>query len=139
MAKTKALEELRAEELYALAQQREQEEAEARRDAMKQQIDALRAKRKTLVAAHRKEISAIDTKILKLAGKTRRVRSRTNGENLTDIVVDIVHSAGEISTQQIRAELDAQGIEARNLSQTLAYLKRVGKLASPGRSLFAPA
>jgi hypothetical protein len=138
MAKKKSLEELSADELYALAQEREQQEAEAQREAVKQQVDELRAQRKTLIAEHKKELAALDKEIRKLGGRTRSRRAG-GGENVTDVVLGIVQAAGEISTKDIRAQLEAQGVEAANLAQTLAYLKRQGRVTSPSRSVYAPA
>ena len=137
MAKKKSLEELSADELYALAQEREQQEAEAQREAVKQQIDDLKAQRKTLIAEHKKELAALDKEIRKLGGRTRSRRAGA-GENVTDVVYGIVQAAGEISTKDIRAQLEAQGVEAANLAQTLAYLKRQGRVTSPSRSVYAP-
>jgi hypothetical protein len=137
MARKKPLEDLSAEELYALAEQRQQEEEEQQRAAMKEQLEALRAERRELVAAHKKAVAALDAKIRKLGGKTRG-RSRSS-VNVTDAVLAIVQSAGEISTRDIKAQLDEQGIVASNLSQTLAYLKRQGRVVSPSRSIYAPA
>jgi hypothetical protein len=138
MAKKKSIDELSAEELYALAQEREQQEAEAQREAVRQQVDELKVQRKALIAEHKKELAALDKEIRKLGGRTRSRRG-VSSMNVTDVVLGIVQAAGEISTKDIRAQLDAQGIEANNLSQTLAYLKRQGRVQSPGRSLYAAA
>jgi hypothetical protein len=89
------------------------------------------------VAAHKKALAALDAKIRKLGGKARG-RSRSTG-NVTDAVLAIVQAAGEISTGEIKAKLDEQGVVASNLSQTLAYLKRQGRVVSPARSIYAPA
>ena len=39
----------------------------------------------------------------------------------------------------VKAELEKRGVVAKNLAQTLAYLKRQGKVASPSRSIYTPA
>lgn len=135
MARKKAVDELSADELYALAQERQQEEEEEQRHAVKQEIDNLKQERRELVTRHRKELAEIDSKIKKLGGRTR-ARSRS-AVNVTDAVLAIVQAAGEISTKDIKAELDRQGVVASNLSQTLAYLKRQGRVSSPHRSVYA--
>ncbi|MEJ2576134.1 MAG: hypothetical protein P8106_05470 [Gammaproteobacteria bacterium] len=137
MARKKAIEDLSSDELYALAQQRQQEEEERQREAVKEQIDELKAKRKELAAKHRKQLAALDSEIRRLGGRTR-ARQR-GGVNVTEAVMGIVQAAGEISTKEIKAELDNQGITANNLSQTLAYLKRQGRVTSPSRSVYTPA
>lgn len=137
MARKKALEELSSDELYELAARRQQEEEDLKREALKEELEALRNERRELVAAQKKALAAIDAKIRKLGGKSRsRARSSVN---VTDAVLGIVQAAGEISTRDIKAQLDDQGIVASNLSQTLAYLKRQGRVVSPSRSLYSPA
>jgi hypothetical protein len=138
MAKKKALEELSADELYALAQQREEEEGKAEREANRQAIEDLKAQRKAMVAEHKKALSNLDRQIRQLGGKTRRA-GRGKKINVTDTVANIVQAAGEISTKDIRVALESQGIDASNLAQTLAYLKRQGRVGSPSRSIYTPA
>jgi hypothetical protein len=137
MAKKKSIDELSAEELFALAQQREEQEAQAERELVKQQVEELKARRKELIAQHRKEISALDKEIKRLGGRTGGTRKPT-GVNVTDAVMEIVYDAGEISTKEIKAKLDSKGVPTQNLSQTLAYLKRQGRVHSPSRSVYAP-
>lgn len=134
MAKKTTVNDLSAEELYALAQQKEQEEYEQEREALRVQIEALRTERRELVAKQRKELAALDAKIRKLGGRTRS-KGRGKG-NVTDQVLSIVQSAGKISTKDIKAALESQGTTANNLSQTLAYLKRTGRVVSPARSMY---
>ena len=58
---------------------------------------------------------------------------------MTDQVLDIVSQSKKVSTKEIKAELDNRGVVAKNLAQTLAYLKRQGKVKSPARSIYSPA
>jgi Skp family chaperone for outer membrane proteins len=135
MARKKTVDNLSSDELYALALARQQEEEDAQRHAIRQEIDDLKQQRRELLAKHRKELTAIDAKIKKLGGKTRS--KNRSAINVTDAVLAIVQAAGEISTKDIKAELDRQGVVASNLSQTLAYLKRQGRVSSPHRSIYA--
>lgn len=134
----KPLDQMSAEELYALAEQRKQEEQEKTREANRKRAEELKTKKKELTNQFKKEIAAIDSEIAKLTGRTTRTRTRS-GINLTDQVMEIVTKAGEISTRDIKEELDKAGISATNLSQTLAYLKRQGRVSSPQRSVYTPA
>jgi hypothetical protein len=52
--------------------------------------------------------------------------------------MEIVSKAKKISTTEIKAELESRGVVANNLAQTLAYLKRQGRVASPERSIYTP-
>lgn len=136
----KSLSNLSADELYELARQREIQEAEEAKEAVRAQLDELRAKRRDTVSRHRKELAAIDAEIRSLGGRTPRGRRRSAaGGTITDHVLDIVSSSKKISTKEIKAELDNRGVVANNLAQTLAYLKRQGKVSSPARSIYSPA
>jgi hypothetical protein len=140
MAK-KAISELSSEELYELARQREEQEAAQAQEAARARIDELRQQRRETVARHRKELAAIDAEIRSLGGRTGpggRRRS-SSGQSVTDQVLDIVSQSKKVSTKEIKAELDNRGVVAKNLAQTLAYLKRQGKVKSPARSIYAPA
>lgn len=137
MAKKKAIEKMSADELYALAQQREQEEQQAQQEAIRQEVEALRAQRREVIAQHKKELAAIDAKIKKLGGRTGGGRRRgAAGGNVTNAVLEVL-AGGKASTRDIKAALDAKGVAASNLSQTLAYLKRTGRVTSPSRAVYA--
>lgn len=139
MAK-KNLTNLSADELYEMARQRELQEAEAEKEAVRAQLGELRAKRRDTVAKHRKELSSIDAKIRKLGGRTGPGhRRRSSGGSVTEHVLEIVKSSKKVSTKEIKAELENRGVVANNLAQTLAYLKRQGKVKSPSRSIYTPA
>lgn len=138
MAK-KTLSNLSADELYELARQRELQEAEEAKEALKEQLNELRAKRREAVARHRKELASIDAEIRSLGGRTGGGRRRrSTAGSVTEQVLDIVKGSKKISTKDIKAELENRGVVANNLAQTLAYLKRQGKVTSPQRSIYAP-
>jgi len=140
MAKKKAVEELSASELYKLAQQREKEEQRNALELNKKEIESLRAERRALVASHKKELNLIDVRIRKLGGrKMKKTTPRSSSGNLTESIVSIVSTAGEISIKDLKASLAAEGIAANNLNQTLAYLKSKGRLKSPARSIYSAA
>ena len=136
MAKQKSLDQMSADELFQLAQTRQQQEAEKQREAAREELMALREERRALIAAQKKEVAAIDRKIEKLSGKPA---SKGRGQNISKAVLAILTAQGQQSTKEIKAKLDADGIVANNLSQTLAYLKRNGKITSPQRSVYAMA
>lgn len=138
MAK-KNLADLSSDELYAMAQEREEQEAAEAKEAARAQLEALRNQRRELLARHRKELAAIDAEIRGLGGRAPRARRRSGGASVTDHVLEIVAGAKKISTKEIKAELENRGVVANNLAQTLAYLKRQGKVKSPARSIYAPA
>lgn len=134
----KSIDQMTSEELFELAKSRQAEESEKEKEAAREQLEALREQRRALIAQQKKELAAIDAEIKKLGGKTRGRAQGSRGSSITDQVMSIV-ADGEISTKDIKNKLAADGIEAKNLSQTLAYLKRQGKITSPGRSMYAPA
>mgnify|MGYP001818236651 FL=1 len=137
MAK-KPLSELSSDELYRLAQEREEQEEQAAKEAVRAQLDDLRKKRREVMARHRKELAAIDAEIRNLGGRTARGKRRGSGDgSVTENVLEIVSNAKKISTKEIKAELEQRGVVANNLAQTLAYLKRQGKVTSPARSIYS--
>jgi hypothetical protein len=138
----KKLAELSSDELYELARQRADEEEAAEKEAMRAQIDELRAQRKQMMARHRKELAAIDAEIRAMGGRSGGGRGKkrgSNGVSVTEQVLDIVSQNKKISTKEIKAALEERGIVASNLAQTLAYLKKQGRVTSPARSVYSPA
>ena len=142
MSKTKKdIEELTAEELFALARKREQEEAEREGKRLVKKREELKVKRKELVAQQRKELAALDREIRKLGGTVRRrglakARRAGGGATITEQVCAIVATQPEMTIAEIREKAEEAGVETRNLSQTLAYLKRQGRLDSPRRGVY---
>jgi ABC-type hemin transport system substrate-binding protein len=130
---TKSLEELSAAELFELAQRRQQEEKDRQREALKEQVEGLRTKRRDAVTRHKKELAAIDAEIRALSGAGRPARARGK-VNVSQKVIEIIGGKGTASTTDIKKALDDEGIAAGNLSQTLAYLKRMGRVVSAGRA-----
>ncbi len=133
MAKKKSLEELSAEELYELAKKREAEERERQRETVRAEVDKLKAERKAMLARHRKEIAEIDARIRKLTGRGAR---SGRGSGISASVLEILSDKKQHSTRDIKAALAKRGVVASNLAQTLAYLKRQGKVKSPKRSVY---
>ena len=151
MAKRKPIEKMSAEELYALAQQREQEEHEAQNSARIEQIEELKANRKMLIAEHKqsmkalekehnKAVKALDNEIAKLGGRAPRRGGGGGGGRrggASQAIMELIEAMGPVSTSDLKAKLEEQGIETKNLAQQLAYLKRQGKVVSPSRAVYA--
>ena len=134
MARKKTLTNMSAEELYALAAKRQQEEEERQKEALKTQIAELRKERRELVARQKKELSRIDNQIKKLGGKS--TGNKTTRGGITDSILEIIASAGTISTTDLKVEMEKRGVVAGNLNQTLAYLKRQNRIVSPSRAVY---
>lgn len=135
---------LTAEELYALAREREQEEAERREREVKGKRDELKTQRKEMLARHRKELAEIDRMIEELGGSTpkarasrRRRRGAGAAGTISQQLCEIVATQPEMSVGEIREQAEKAGIDTKNISQTLAYLKRQGRLASPRRGVYS--
>ena len=135
MVKKRTLTTMSADELFALAEKRQQEEEEQQRELVRAKITELREKRKKLIAQHKKDLARIDNEIKKLGGKTAGRKKASRG-GITDNVIDIIATAGKISTTDLKTELDNRGVVAGNLNQTLAYLKRQGRISSPSRAVY---
>jgi hypothetical protein len=133
MAK-KDLKQMSAEELYALAQKKEKEEEAKQKEAMKTKIAELREQKKALMAKHRKELAAIDTEIRALGGRSGGRKGRQSGASAA--ILELLGKNGEMDTKSIRSKLESQGVAVSNLGQTMAYLKRNGKVKSTGRGVY---
>ena len=70
----KSVDTMTAEELYALALEREVQEQEEEQAARQAQIDELRDQRRQLADAHKKELAALDKQIKALGGRVVRRR-----------------------------------------------------------------
>lgn len=139
MAK-KSLSEMSSEELYELARQREEQESAEEREAARAKIEELREQRREMLARHRKELAALEAEIRAYGGRTAsRGKRRGGAASVTDQVLEIVSQAKKISTKDIKGQLEERGVVANNLAQTLAYLKKQGKVTSPARSIYSPA
>jgi hypothetical protein len=130
MAKKKTVDELSAEELYELAKKREAEEREREREAMRAEVDKLKAERREMLKRHRREVAEIDARIRKLTGRGAR------SAGISASVLEILGDKKQHSTKDIKAALAKRGLTAGNLAQTMAYLKRQGKVKSPKRSVY---
>lgn len=135
-ARKKPITQLSAAELYKLAKKREQEELQKTIEANKEKLVALRTKRRELVARQKKELRKLDTEIARLSGKSPSRKGRKAGGSVTEKVVAIIAKAGKISTSDLKAELKKKGVASGNLPQTLAYLKRQGRIISPARTIY---
>jgi len=140
----KDIQDMNAEELFALARKREKEEAEREEKKFAKKREALKAKRKELVAQQRKELAAMDRDIQKLGGTVprrapKKARRADGGPTITDQLCAIVATQPEMAISEIREKAEEAGVETRNLSQTLAYLKRLGRLDSPRRGVYTAA
>ncbi len=134
--KIASVEELSAAELYELARQREEEERRMQEEARKEQLKELRAKRRALMAKHKRELAAIDNEIAKLTGKKPAGGRRGGRGSVTEAVLEVISSVGRITTSELKKALEEKGITVGNLPQTLAYLKRQGRITSPARATY---
>lgn len=139
---TNSIEQMSSEELFQLAKSRQMEEAKSAREELKSELDALRKERRELVSQHKKDISQIDDKIEKIRSKMSPNANtlsapRNPSTNISAAVLNTLKVHQQMSTKALQAELANNGIVASNLSQTLAYLKRQGKINSPERAVYA--
>lgn len=133
---------LTSEELFELAKQREQEEWEQEKEAMRAHLAELRAERKQMLARHKRELAEMDAQIRAAGGRTRGggVGGRKGAQTgISGAVMDVLSGVKKADTKAIREQLEAQGINTANLGQTLAYLKRTGRVKSTGRGVYAAA
>jgi len=131
---------LTSEQLFELAEQRKQQEKEQEKEAMRAQLTELRAEKKQMLARHKRELAEIESRISAMSGRGRRSTTRKGAQTgISSAVLTILSGAKKADTKKIRAKLEEQGINTANLGQTLAYLKRTGRIKTLGRGLYASA
>ena len=137
MAKQKNVADMSSTELYNLALAREQQEKEEERAMTLQKAEELKTQRRALTAEYKKKLRAIDAEIQALTGRKKRKPGGARKGKSTDRILQIIYDHGQISTRDLRAALDAEGVEVSNLSQLLANLKKSGRVVSPERAVYA--
>jgi hypothetical protein len=126
-----------AEDLYKLAKQRELDERKLIAEENKQKIAELREERKQLQARHKREINEVNSRITALGGKVTGTAATGKGRTgISAAIVELLDDVGELDTTTIREKLNAVGVSVGNLGQTLAYLKKNGKVTSVSRGVY---
>mgnify|MGYP003702663419 FL=1 len=129
MANSESIDALSAAELFELAKEREQEELVAQREVAAQRLGELKARRRALTAAYRKDLRDIDARLTSLgaASKQKATRSRRKKGNATELILQFLAAQGQASTSQIRDHLRSNGLEPANFSQVLRNPKNRGR------------
>ena len=126
-----------ADDLYTLAKQREIDERKWIAEENKQKIADLREERKQLQARHKKEINEVNSRIRTLGGKIPAASATGKGRTgISAAIVELLDEVGELDTTAIREKLNSLGVSVGNLGQTLAYLKKNGKVDSVSRGVY---
>ena len=125
-----------ADEIFALAEQKQADERKWFEQENKAKVAELREERKQLLLRHKKEINEVNAKIKALGGKV--AGATTTGKGRTGVSAAVVEllDAGEMDTNTLRKNLDEMGVSVKNIGQTLAYLKKKGKVASVARGIY---
>ena len=140
------LEHMSAEELYALAKQREQQEWEEEKEARKAELKALRDKRRDVVKSHKKalkkleetqaaELAEIDAQISELKQGPQGEKMDTRDRNKSQRILEVLAEGGAMSIDEIREALDAS-VDSKNMAQTLNYLARQGRVERVSRGVY---
>jgi aspartokinase len=134
---SKPLTNLSSTELFELAKAKEEEELLQERERSKEILRGLRKERRMLIAEQRRALAIIDAKIAAHSGvkNTSGEGNRRSGSSKQVLAV-LVSAGGPLSTAAIREGLRTRGVSVGNLGQTLAYLKRRGRVTSPGGALY---
>lgn len=142
MAKKRDIQEMSADELFELARQREKEEKELEKESVREEIAELEAQKKELNAEYKAAIGELDKALRKLrkkAGIAKRTSGASSGArkgSTTARVLEIIGQSKSASSKDIKAHLESEGVATKYLPQTLASLKRQGKIASAGRGVY---
>ena len=125
-----------ADQIFALAEQKQAEERKWIAEENKAKVAELREERKQILQRHKKEINEVNAKIKSLGGRVPVSSAVAKGATgATAAIVEILE-AGELDTKTLREKLDEMGVSVKNIGQTLAYLKKNGKVASVARGIY---
>lgn len=129
---------LSSDDLLKLYEERRRQEEAARLESVKHEIQAAKDSLKELEVRYRKERAALEAKLTELLGKPRRKRGERGprNEGISNRVLEIIRSHGQISTKEINKILEGEGKKPKNLSQSMTYLKKRNQVASAGRGFY---
>jgi hypothetical protein len=127
---------LSSEELFKLAELRRIEEDVQRQEEVKQQVAELRGQIRKLDSQYKKDRTAIESEISKLTGRPAKSGGSGRTPGISAKIVEIVKNNGEINTKDINEKLKESGFNAKNLSQSMAYLKKRGEVISIGHGVY---
>lgn len=141
-------------ELYALAREKEREEALRNKEANKEQIKALRAERRSMLKSHQAallrlqeaqaaELATLDARIAELGGRVPAQSPLAGSDNRprqsgrADMIIQVLGQAPQMSLDELRQNLEASGVtDTKTLSQTMAYLKKQGRVEQVSRGVY---
>ena len=129
-----------ADELFALANQKQADEKKWIEEENKGKIAELKDERKQILLRHKKEINEVNAKIKSLGGKV--AGATTTGKGRTGVsaaIMGLLEDVENMDTKTLRERLDEMGVSVGNLGQSLAYLKKNGKVDSVGRGVYKKA
>lgn len=128
-----ALDELSSKELQKMADAKKREEEAVAQQKMKEELAALRKKRKVLEAQFRKELRSIDKEIDTLKGKQPGGKKP---KSMAQQITAMLSRNSAMAVADIRGNLERRGYPASSLPQTLAYMKKAGKVEQPQRGVY---
>ncbi|MBF0218655.1 MAG: hypothetical protein HQL49_03880 [Gammaproteobacteria bacterium] len=126
-----------ADELFALATKKREEESEMQRESIKQKIQELRNQQRDLKVEHRRQLAVIIKEIARLSGKksdgTRGKSNAPRGKS-AEVICSYLKSHGEAKISELQEAMQSAGLVTSNVNQQLAYLKSKGiiEIASRG-------
>ena len=129
-----------ADEIFALAEQKQAEERKWIEAENKAKIADLREERKQLLLQHKKEINEVNAEITALGGKV--AGATTTGQGRTGAsaaIMGLLEEVEHMDTKAIKEKLEALGVSIGNLGQSLAYLKGKGRISSVERGVYKKA
>jgi hypothetical protein len=140
MAKNK-LKNMSSEELFALANEKQADERQKIEEENKGKISELREERKQMLLRQKKEINEINKRITALGGKVADAAAAT-GKGRTGVsaaIMGLLEDVEHMDTKTIKEKLEAVGVSVGNLAQSLAYLKKGGKVESVEHGVYKKA
>ena len=129
-----------ADAIFALAEQKQADERKWIEEENKQKIAEVRAERSQIILRQKKELNEINKRITALGGKV--AGATTTGKGRTGVsaaIMGLLEDVENMDTKTIKEKLEAVGVSVGNLGQSLAYLKKGGKVESVERGVYKKA
>ncbi len=129
-----------SEELFALANQKQSDEKKWIAEENKGKIAEVRAERKAILLRQKNEINEINKRITALGGKVSGATTTgKGGAGISAVIMGLLDEVEHMDTKAIREKLETLGVSVSNLGQSLAYLKKGGKVESVERGIYKKA
>ena len=142
MSDTKPVEQMSSDELFELARKKRVIEEEVAQAELELNIRELQEERMEMVKTFKSALKSIDDELAKMGKPARRTSDSNKGPSnrkrgeLSDTLIMVISTHQPVRTDLLKSELEKRGLPTKYLAQTLAYLKKKGRIVAPSRGCY---